>query len=258
MQKNVFFTFLVLILTVSCAHAINYSVSQRAINIQINTGGQDFVTERFYLYFPNETERILFREKSFEIGTDIQKWGTFNSLFAPSLGDNTSNKKISYNEGEQNYLEISYMLSEPLMAKGKEAQMLTEYRLKVNYFNSFYQAGLWIIPENTRITVELPPGAEIREAIEPQATVGSSGTRKTIIWEGYKSVNKLSLSYVLWKKMEPVVDLNEMMNFMTKTNEGRIITAALIAAFVLILWQRKKIAEKIEDFVEKNSIIKEE
>jgi hypothetical protein len=249
--------FFVLLFAIN-ASALNYTVFEHTINIQIDTESQDTVVERFYINFLLEKDKIAFREKSFEMGTDIEKWKEFNSAFASSLGENTSNKKISYNEGEVNYLEISYLLSEPLMAKGKEAEMLTEYRLKVNYFNEFYQSGLWIIPENTKVTVELPPGAEIRETIEPQATIGNSGTRKAVVWQGYRSANKLALSYVLWKKIEPVVDLNALVGFLLRTGEGQILLIALIAAIIIIIWQRKKIVEVVEDFVENNSVLKEE
>jgi hypothetical protein len=240
------------------ANAIVYSVASHSISVQIATEGNDTVVEKFFINFPNEGEKIAFREKGLLLGTNIEGWKEFNPSFTPSLGQNTLNKKISYTEGEQNYLQLSYDLSDPLMAKGKETSMVTEYVIKVNYFNSFYQSGLWIIPDNTSINIELPPGAEIKETAEPQASISSAGSRKVVVWQGYKNGNRLSLSYILWKKIDPVIDLNEMTSFLFKTQIGMVIVAAIIIALGIIIANRKRIKEMIEGFVENNSLIQEE
>ena len=250
---------ILLLLLAGFVNSIEYTITERTLNIQItNDEGQDKIEERFYISFPNETEKIGFRKRSLQLGTSLDNWKEFNQAFTPSIVENTLNKQISYNEGEPNYLLLSYNLSESFMAKGKETSMLTEYVLKVNYFNSFYQAGLWIIPDNTRIDIELPPGAEVRDAIEPEAITTTQGTRKIIHWQGYKSANKLSLSYVLWKKIDPLVDLNAFTSFLFRTQTGQIILIVIILLIALIFWKRNRIVEEIETFVEKNSLIKEE
>jgi len=207
LTKIIVFALLIL-LSASFVNAIEYTITEHSLNIQITNEGQDKVEERFYISFPDETAKIDFRDKSLQLGTSLDNWKEFDKTFTTSIVESTLNKKISYTEGEQNYLLLSYDLSETFMAKGKETSMLIEYVIKVNYFNSFYQAGLWIIPDNTKITIELPPGAEVRDAIEPEAITSKQGTRTTITWQGYKSANKLSLSYVLWKKIDPLVDLS--------------------------------------------------
>ncbi|MEI7961038.1 MAG: hypothetical protein WCI04_01765 [archaeon] len=252
---------IVLVMTMSffgTAHALDYQISQHTINVQISTDSKDTVVEKFFISFPNDTEKINFRENSLQLGTSIDEWKKLNTLFIPSFGENTQNKKIAYNEGDQSYLQISYDLTDTLMAKGKEATMLTEYSLKVNYFNSFYQAGLWTIPENTSINIDIPAGAEIRNAIEPQATTSKNGTRTVVTWQGYKSANKLSLTYVVWKKITPVIDLNATTNFLFKTQAGMLFLLAVVIILIVTAWQRKKIGAIIEDFVEKHSVIKEE
>lgn len=242
-------------------HALSYTVAQHTINIQISTDTntqKDSVVEKFYVNFSSEADKIDFRQNSTQLGTSVDAWKRLNPLFVPSLGDNTQNKKIAYTEGEQNYLQISYDLTEPLMVKGKDATMLTEYDLKVNFFNSFYQAGLWIIPENTTISIEIPPGAEIRDVVEPTASINNNGTRKVVSWQGYLSANKLALSYVVWKKMPPVIDLSATTNFLFKTQEGLLLLLIVAIIIIAIAWQRKKLGRGIEEFVEKHSLIKEE
>ncbi len=249
---------ILLLLLMGFVNAIDYTITEHTLNIQITSEGQDKVEERFYVTFPTDAAKIAFRDRSLQLGTSLDNWKGFDKTFTQSIIDNTLNKKIAYNEGEQNYLLLSYDLSESFMAKGKETSMLTEYVIKVNYFNSFYQAGLWIIPDNTKITIELPPGAEVRDAIEPEAITSKLGTRTIISWQGYKSANKLSLSYVLWKKMDPLVDLSAFNAFLFRTQTGQIVIAAIVLIIIIIFWQRKKIVEIIENFVEQNSLIKEE
>jgi len=240
------------------AEVLNYSLGGHSINIQINPDGSDNVVEKFFINFNDNVAKAQFREKSTALGTILDEWKKLNPLFTPSLGDKSTNKQISYTEGDQSYLQISYTLTEPLTAKGKEATMLTEYSIKVDYFNSFYQSGLWIIPEKTTISIELPPGAELKDTIQPDAVISTNGSRKVVTWTGYKSGNQLALNYVLWKKIEPVVDLNAINTFLFKSREGMVLIAIIILILAGIVWQRKRIYSKIEDFVENHSVIRED
>jgi hypothetical protein len=258
MIKQKILLFLAILLLIGFTNALTYYPAGHSITVQINTDGVDQVEEKYYVYFPQEKDKVDFREKSLELGTSLDDWKQFDPLFKPSFDPNALNKKITYTEGEQSFLQLSYDLSEPLMAKGKEATMMTEYTLKVNLFNNFYQAGLWIIPESTSISIELPPGAEVNDTIEPQSTTYLSGSRKVVNWQGYKQTNKLTLNYIVWKKIDPVVDLNGINTFLFKTQEGIILLLITAIILIAIVVKRKKIASKIEAFVEMNSIIKEE
>jgi preprotein translocase subunit SecG len=239
-------------------NAIEYQISAHSVQIQVATEGKDKVTEKFFINFPSSEAKIEFREKSSELGTSLEEWKQFNQAFIPGIGENILNKKISYNESDKSYLQISYELAEPIMATAKEADRMIEYSMKINYFNSFYKTGQWVIPEGTTISIELPAGAEIKKMAGPQSTITKNGSRQTINWQGYKTSNELAVNYILWKKMEPVIDLNEFTNFMTKTTPGQLGIGAIIIILVIIILERKKISGKIEEFVENNSIIKEE
>ena len=261
MKKSlgILFLALAILLLASPALAEDYSVSLHTINAQVSADGSASVIEKFFISFPTPQDKVDFRQKSEDLGLDGDAWTTFNPLFKPSLGNsNIANGKILYNEANQSYLEISYNLTDPLMAQGKETTLMIEYNIKAPFFNNLYQSGFWVIPDNTSLTVELPPGAEVKDTVEPQATITTSGPRKLVTWDGYKSSNKLALSYVLWKKMNPVIDLSSITNFLFKTQEGiaLIIIVAVILAVILI--KRKKITGKIESFVENNSIMDED
>lgn len=251
-------TILIILFSLSYCFA-EYSILEHRINIVVDSEGSAEIIERFTIGFSNDTEKIIFRNQSTSMGSDLEKWQNFNPLFSPNIGiNNIVNGKIAYNEGNPGTLEISYKLTEKLMALGKETSMMAEYQLKANYWNKFYQSGVWIIPDNTRIQIELPAGAEIREDIEPIATINSIGQRKAILWEGYKSGNRLTLKYVLWKKVTPVVDLNEIITFLFKTTNGLILVGITTLIILIIIWKRKSITKNIEEFVESNSKLEED
>ncbi len=251
-----FIVILIMSLTFTFAE---YSITEHRINIIVDSEGMGEIIERFTISFENDSEKVDFRKQSTSMGSDFEKWKIFNPLFGPNIGvGNILDGKISYNEGNPGTLEISYKLNEKLMALGKETSMMAEYQLKANYWNKFYQSGVWIIPDNTVVQIDLPAGAEIKGEIEPVAFVDSVGAKKIIVWDGYKSGNKLSLKYVLWKKVTPVVDLNELINFLFKTTNGLILVGIASVLVLTIIWKRKFITKNIEEFVEKNSKLEEE
>ncbi|NMA44864.1 MAG: hypothetical protein GX950_03585 [Candidatus Diapherotrites archaeon] len=254
---NILFIILLIIgLTFSYAE---YTISEHKINIVVDSGGSAEIVEKFTINFENDVDKVIFRNQSTTMGSDFDKWKTFNPIFGPNIGvNNIMNGKISYTEGNPGILEISYRLTEKLMVLGKETSMMSEYQLKANYWNKFYQSGVWIIPDNTKVQIELPAGAEIREDIEPAAIVTAIGSKKVILWEGYKTGNKLTLKYVLWKKVTPVVDLNQIINFLFKTSTGLIFVTIIALIILTIIWKRKYITKNIEEFVEKNSKLEEE
>jgi hypothetical protein len=263
MQKRCIFLILLLICLTFGTNAIDanslvYKPTNHSINIQVSTEGNDKVIEKYYVSFSGETEKVAFRNKSLELGTNLDAWKAFNPIFAPSLGDNIINKKISYNEGEVSYLQISYDLFDPLMVKLKDATMATEYTIRVNYFDSFYHSGQWIIPENTTISIELPPGAELKTTTGLQTSISTNISRKVITWKGYQTANELVMSYIVWKKMDPVIDINAITNFLFKTQEGIILLGIVTIILLALILNRKKIYNSVEDFVEANSMLKEE
>ncbi|MDD4251002.1 MAG: hypothetical protein PHX27_02310 [Candidatus ainarchaeum sp.] len=257
-MKKIFLTILILLFT-STVFAQGYGVFAHNVNIIISNDGTAEITEKFQLYFNTDQDKLEFRTTSTDLGSDLRKWEEFNPQFKPTIGQNNIiNGKITYSEGNDNYLEIKYQLADALMAKGKETNLVEEYSIKANYLNNLFQSGLWIILDGTTIVIELPPGAEINETISPDAIIGSNGTKKTITWKGYKSANKLNVKYILWKKINPILDLNEVTNFLFKTTQGLIIIIIALILMGTIIWKRKYFSSKIESFVEDNTVFEED
>ncbi|MBT4870753.1 MAG: hypothetical protein HON47_04215 [Candidatus Diapherotrites archaeon] len=249
---------ILLLLIVSFGFAQTHRITSHTVNIQVNDSGLAQITERFYLYFPTEQDKIEFRNISTDLGYDLVNWENFDPKFTTTVGSNNlTNGTLSYNEGESNFLEIKYELLDALMEKGQETNMVVEYSMKASYFNKLFEPPFWVIPDNTDITIELPPGASIKGTVEPEAKITNSGTKPLITWKGYKSGAQLNVDYVLWKKADPVVDINAISNFLFKTTEGIITIVVGLLILLILLWKRKRIINKIERFVENHTIIEE-
>jgi len=260
MKRSFLVLIILLLLGINTLAADNYGIWLHNIDVDVSANGDAEVSEKYYLFFDDEAAQLDFREIREKFGSDFTLWEEFNPKFKSTIGGaKVVNKKINYSEGDETFLQITYNLSDSLMAEGKDTSLISEYSIKANYLNNLYESGLWVIPENTRVSIILPAGAEIRDSVKPQATILDYPTnRKQILWEGYKSSNELSLKYFIWKKIDPLFDLNKVSNFIFRTQTGLILLGFLIILTGIIIWKRKIIADKIEDFVEANTILKEE
>ena len=256
-MKKIIFVLIFLSLLSICV-ANSHRITFHTVNLEVDADGFAKITERFYLDFASEEDKIAFRDTSTELGYDLANWTEYDPKFTTTVGSrNQLNGVISYNEGESNFLEIKYELSDPLMEKGQETNMVVEYSLKASYFNTLFEPPFWVIPDNTDLILELPPGASVKGSVEPKASVTLSGTKQFVVWKGYKSGGELKVEYVLWKKADPVVDINALSNFLFKTREGIITIIIGIVILVILIWRRKKIVNKIESFVENHTEITE-
>ncbi len=259
MQKTFLKVLIALLLFTSFASAQDYGIWLHNIDIDVASDGQANVTEKFHIFFTTDAAQFEFRQMSTEFGSNLVEWENFNSIFKSNIGGSRAvNKKINYSEGTDTFLEITYSLIEPIMAQGKETAFISEYSIKANYLNNLYDSGLWIIPENTRISIILPSGAEVNDNVKPVAAISNyTSNRRIVTWQGYKSSNELVFNYFIWKKIDPIIDLNKLSYFLFRTTEGLILIGIFIIIIGIIIWKRKFIADKIENFVESNTILKE-
>jgi hypothetical protein len=246
----------IFVMLFSSAHAVNYSVYLHEINITVLDDGRADVVERFNLFFPNDKEKVAFRELSTQYGSDIDKWSGLNEIFQPNIGNqNLINKQISYNEFDATYLELRYSLVDSLMASGKENPNNTEYSLKATFLDNFFQTNVWVIPENTEISFILPARAEVSGVVEPEAQIISNGTNTIVKWTGYKSANRLTLKYLAWNA--PNIDMDKIIRDIFYTFEGQVLVTALAIIIVIVFIERRKISAIIEDYVAENSKLSE-
>lgn len=251
-KLKIIFSIFFLLLFLNFGYAQTYALYLHEINITILEDGRADVVERFNLFFPDDETKVSFRELSTQYGSDIDKWAAFNPKFQPNIGNqNLINKQISYNESDATYLELRYRLVDSLMAKGKENPNNTEYSLKATFLDDFFETNVWVIPENTEISFILPQRAEVLGTVEPEAQITTTGTNTIVKWIGYKSANRLTLSYVEWNA--PRIEMNEIINNIFYTFEGQILVTALAIILIIIFIERQKISGIIESYVAENS-----
>ena len=77
---------ILLLLIVSFGFAQTHRITSHTVNIQVNDSGLAQITERFYLYFPTEQDKIEFRNISTDLGYDLVNWENFDPKFPTTDG----------------------------------------------------------------------------------------------------------------------------------------------------------------------------
>ncbi|MDD5163071.1 MAG: hypothetical protein PHD95_02570 [Candidatus ainarchaeum sp.] len=252
MKKKFVFAFLIAILFFVCpAGAQYYTISSHSIDISIDEDGFALISEKFYLQFPNEFQLQDFLKKNAQIGISLDSWKTFDSRIHTYVGKESELNRAEVNFVDSTsgkYLEIKYSLNTPIADKKAETSRLIEFSLQNKAFDQFLQGGVLIMPENTTITVKLPNFAEIQSPVKPEGTISAN----QVTWQGYKSTNVLELNYVLVKQIASI-SLLDSANALVKSPLFILFVAAIAAIIIVAAIKRKKISEKIENFLVENS-----
>jgi len=191
-----------------------------------------------------------FRQKNAEIGISLDAWKAFDSRIFPHIGnENELNRaEVGFVENNSKYLEIKYSLSQPVAEKKVETSRIIEFSLLSKFFGQFLQGGVFVIPEGTSISVQLPNFSEIEAPIKPEAAASAN----TVTWQGYKSSNVLQLNYHIVKQ---IASINLSQSIASLVGSPLFIVFVIIAIIIIaiVLRKRKTISEKIENYIVENS-----
>lgn len=252
---------LCLLLIASSCYALTYQITLHSIDVRVDADGKASIVEKFYLDFPHQYYKNEFREKSSELGTNLEAWREFDPNIKLSLGSveeiEAYSGKISFIENESNYLELSYDLREEIMKNIEETSRLIEYDLKIKFLNSFLERPFYLIPEKTVITFLLPREATLKaENITPSAEISEGENYKSVSWEGMKKTTNLQLKYTYWKQLSPILSISKIVKGFieeSKKETQAIITVILVALFAVVYFKREKINKKITSYIIKNT-----
>jgi len=240
----------------SMAQAQVYQIARHEILVKVKSDGTAHVSEKFILTFPNDRALVQFKEKSLELGVSLENWKAFNQeIHVYIAGEkNIKGGQVGFVQGgdnDENYLGIEYDTTVPIMGKSSETARQVFFELNKQYFQEFNKNPFWIIPNNTVITINLPAQATIDPNIKPNAIVSDS--EKKIVWVGYQQSNVLILKYALEKQIAPSFDISQFLQALI--NSEFFLIGAMLALLIAIVGylKRKTIAEKIEDYISKNS-----
>ena len=168
--------------------------------------------------------------------------------FFPHIGQESevvvSGISFIENEAGLDFLEITYSLREALLENKLETSRVIDYGLKPKFFNEFRQESLWVIPEGTTISVELPLGAEIKQPVKPDADIQTN----LVSWQGYVSGNELALNYSLFKQIASF-DLSQAIREVMQSDLFLIFVVVAVIVLGIVLAKRKAISGKIENYV---------
>ncbi len=248
MQQRFFVIGLALLLLLSSASAQFYIMDRHELSIEVDSIGNAEINEKYFLLFQNEQQLADFRQAVSQIGVSLDDWREYDERIFPHIGleKDLIVSGISFVEEESSldFLEITYTLKEPIMEKKRETSRVIDYGLKAKFFNEFKDGPVWVIPEGTSISVQLPRGVEINGLVKPESLV--EGTN--ITWKGYASGNELFLEYSFFKQIASF-DLSKLISEMMQSDLFWIFVAVAAVIVGVLFLKRKRISGKIESYV---------
>ncbi|MFH1544644.1 MAG: hypothetical protein ABIE23_00930 [archaeon] len=232
-------------------------IKRLEIEITVKEDGFAGITERYSLDFRNQRELDEFKQINTDNGSSLIVWNAYDNNIFTRIGsdEEVTGASVSFiEEGVSNsYIRISYALSDSVFKKeAVQTTRLIKWNIDPKKFSKFQQGGTTIIPANTTITFFIPLKAELIGNIKPDAIVSDH----EITWQGYKSDNFISLSYSLEKNIAPPIDTAKFVRYLVQTNVIMGLLAGVLVIALILYVKRRKINEKITDYVISHSSIR--
>lgn len=242
-----------LVLFLLLANAAALEVNNRTIQISIDKQGYAHIIENYFLRFSHPFEFEQFKTEAEENKSSLLAWGADFNWFYPHFGDRigTSAPKyyVTFDESER-LLTLDYTLTERFANLESEEARETFWKISDRRLSEFEKQGLIVIPENTTMSITLPPEAEINLAkLSSNAKVEGNTVMLHAI-----STNYINLQYSISKPIASVDSYEIIQNLLTGS-ENILIIAVLIVIAALVFWRRRGISERIEKYIIEHSEI---
>ena len=236
------------------AFAQAYEIQKHEISVTLGDAGETSVVEKYYLDFPNNFQLEKFKQKSEELGIDIQKWTDFDPDIRVYIGntEDVLNGVLSF-DGEKKYLQLSYDLATPIVAKTDETGRITTFELKKSVLKDFRAGDTTVIPAGTTIKITFPKNSEIVEPVQPAAKISGN----SIEWTDTRS-NAISLSYNVFKEIAPQFELSMLLRGVFASNVFPLFVVFILIASAIVYSKRKSVVERIENYIVEHSNLEEE
>ncbi len=245
----VFFSFLLLF-----SGASAYFIDRHLIQADIADDGSAKVSEKFFLVFRNAVDLTNFRNKALENGPSIDAWSAFDGNIAThidSIKGGTGRVLFEEKQSER-FVSLEYETSEQFMKKKSETSRKILWEINQNVFRSFESASIYVIPNNTDISILLPKNALIEGDIVPTGVVSGN----IVSWSGPINVSgKLVLDYSTEKQIAPGIGISKALQEIVANGTMPIIAIVIVIVLAIVYQQRKAISKKIEKYVVDHSQI---
>ncbi len=238
MAKKAVLLAVFLVAMASYASALN--VYSHQIEIAVGKDGFAQVIERYSLSFlAGEIES--FRKDAAQNGPSLLSWQVDFNWFYPHFGEGSiTNAHITFDE-VLGALTLDYTITKQFATVVRDEPRTTIWQIPERAFKAYLQGARISIPDNTQIKVILPVGSEVdRSKLFSEAQVSGN----EIMLRGI-STNKLNFEYRIPKPIAPAFNAVELF---TQTNT-LIVLAAIAIVAVLAFVYRKKLGEKVENYI---------
>lgn len=260
-MKQIIMIIIAILMLSGISNAVVYDISNHVISIDLDGLGNAKIEERYYLNFPNTYQIEEFRQKSNQLGIDLDAWKEFDQRIQPSIGTISDLIKgnITFTEKENIYLQLSYEIKEPITQKLNETSRITEHLVKTTkYFQNFNNGDIWIIPENTTLLFKIPLNSKIDDSIKPTPKTYMNEGKQIIEYTGYISSNELTIKYTFWKQIAPTLNIQQFFQEIQNSGIGMILIVIILILLGIGYMKREIITEKIENYIIEHSELNEE
>jgi hypothetical protein len=240
-----FATLIMIIITTNTILAVKSENLE--INIELEKTGGAKITENYKLSFISEIDSDNFKKSAIKNGSSFLAWQAEYEFIKKHINAEnlTSNTTIAYEENT-NILTLSYV-EKNLAELTKQEQRADYFKIDEKKLSAFNERGSITIPENTKITITLPPNSEvITTNLSPKVKVFGN----QIILQGITS-NSMTINYILNK---PII--GEGNDIIKGVPNAYIIIAIATIIIILIHLNRDEFEKKIEEFIVEHSEIK--
>jgi hypothetical protein len=217
------------------------------INIELEKTGDAKITENYRLSFISELDSDDFKKTAVKNGSSFLSWKASYEFIKKHINSEnmTSNTTIAYEENT-NTLTLIYF-EKNLAELTKQEQRADYFKIDEKKLSAFNERGSIIIPENTKITITLPPNSEaITTNLPPKVKVLGN----QIVLQGITS-NSMTINYILNK---PII--GEGNDIIKGIPNAYIIIAIATIIIILIHLNRDEFEKKIEEYIVEHSEIK--
>ncbi len=246
-MRAVFFV-LAFLLLAATIHAAELTGQQYFISVQENATGK--IVELYYFSFLDSADKEEFQKTVQKNGSSLLAWQAFDSDIHIHFGElsDVANATFQF-DAESDALVLQYDADYAIVQKTAEDPRTETWTFNSKLFREFDKGSIYVIPSTSTVDIVLPLNAIVVNVPE-KAVVSENRIRFSNV-----SQTSLDIQYTLPKTIAPAPDTATLLKEFFDNRFNLIIVAILILFLVFVLWKRKEVGKKIEDFVVAHSEI---
>jgi hypothetical protein len=230
------------------------AVSLYKLEITVDIGeDKTSFTEKYFLVIPVEERQDFLRDVE-GFGRSLMQWRNNYPFIFPHFGTTEEINEISfYYDAETHLLELSYEINENIASIEVDAPRTIKWSIPENFFENFITGTTIEIPANVQLIFNLPKNATV---VSEELSREINLQDHQIMIQDYRGSNLL-IYYYTDKPIAPPLDVDALIAefFTNPLNQ----TAIALLAFLLLamIIYRRKLTERVENFIVKNSQLAE-